>query len=72
MQHTKKLTPQRFDAITNGPEKLWGLRSIANALSTSEDTVRRMTRRDTSFPVRQRGGRWFATRTELNAWLARR
>ena len=65
------MTPQRFDALTGSKDKLWGLTAIANALSVSDKTVGRYVDRDPSFPVRRCGGRWFTTRTELNAWLRR-
>lgn len=63
------LDPWRFDAIANGPDKIWGLGAIARALGVSEQTVRRWTDNHEGFPVYRPGGRWFAVRAELNAWL---
>jgi hypothetical protein len=34
-----------FDALPSGPEKLWGLRSIARAIGLSEDTTRLLARK---------------------------
>jgi hypothetical protein len=60
--------PARFDALPCGPEKLWGLRDIARHLGLSVDTTRRLARRP-DVPIYQPGGRYFALRAELNAWL---
>jgi len=58
----------RFDTITSGPDRIWGLENIARAAGVSSDTARRWARRGA--PIRKVGGRWFTTRAALNAWLA--
>lgn len=58
----------RFDAITAGPEKLWGLNSIARALGVSTDKVRRLAKKP-NVPIYCPDGSYFALRAELNAWL---
>ena len=67
------ITPARFDASTPGPEKLWGLSSIASFLGVSVDKARRLSKLD-CVPIHQPpgSGTYFATRTELNAWLRER
>ena len=63
------LDPWRFDAITAGPEKLWGLTSIAGALGISVDKARRLAKMDHVPIYRPDGRNYFAVRSELNAWL---
>ena len=41
-----RLTTTHFDEITKGPEKLWGLQAIADAIGVSRDKVRRLARLD--------------------------
>ena len=59
----------RFDAITSGPEKLWGLEAIAHAIGLSVDATRRLAERNLAPIYRPDGRRYFALRSELNAWL---
>lgn len=55
------------------PEHLWGLRAIGNAIGVSDDTVRRLVKDPASgIPVTRPGGRYYAARSELLAWLRRR
>ncbi|TMV66876.1 DNA-binding protein [Thioclava sp. BHET1] len=70
MSRRPPIDPWRFDAITGGPEKIWGLTSIASALGVSVDKARRLAN-DPSVPIyRPEGSRsYFACRSELNAWL---
>ncbi|WP_093359410.1 DNA-binding protein [Tropicimonas isoalkanivorans] len=70
MNRKPPLDPWRFDAITSGPERLWGLSPIASALGVSVDTARKLAKRD-DVPIYQPpgSGRYFATRTELNEWM---
>lgn len=67
------LNPKRFDAITSGPEQLWGLNTIARALNVSIDTARKLSKRP-DVPIYQPSGtgRYFALRSELNQWLKAR
>lgn len=65
---TPPLDRWRFDAITSGPDRIWGLENIARAAGVSSDTARRWARRGA--PIRKVQGRWFTTRAALNAWLA--
>ncbi|SFP62999.1 helix-turn-helix domain-containing protein [Tranquillimonas alkanivorans] len=69
--HHPPLDRWRFDAIASGPEKLWGLEEIARALGVSIDTARRWARR-ADVPIYKPAGRYFAVRSELNAWLRQR
>lgn len=64
----------RFDAaVAAGPEKLWGACAIAAVLGVSEDTVRRWHSDPANdVPISAPGGRLFAFRSELLAWLRRR
>ncbi|SLN20081.1 hypothetical protein ROJ8625_00713 [Roseivivax jejudonensis] len=59
----------RFDAITTGPEKLWGLSTIASAIGVSVDKARRLAHLDHVPIYRPDGESYFALRSELNAWL---
>ena len=70
MEHPP-LGPAQFDAITSGPQKLWGLEEIARALGVSVETVRRWAHLD-DVPIYKPAGRYFAVRSELNAWLRRK
>lgn len=51
---------------------LWGTKAIAQFLGLSADSVRRIMKRDKSFPARLRGGRTYTTRIELLEWLGPR
>ena len=62
------LTPSRSDALSVGSEKIWGLGPIARALGVSVDTARRLAARP-GVPIYRPDGRYFALRSELNAWL---
>ncbi|MEM9360718.1 MAG: DNA-binding protein [Pseudomonadota bacterium] len=69
MSKSPTLTPESFDALLAGPEKIWGLQAIGDALGVSRDKVRRLARLD-GVPIYCPGGtRYFALRSELNAWL---
>lgn len=59
----------RFDAITSGPEKIWGLTNIAAALGVGVDKARRIAQLDHSPIYQPDGESYFAVRSELNAWL---
>jgi hypothetical protein len=61
-------TPSRSDAVPAGTEKIWGLGNIARALGLSVDTTRRLAARP-GVPIYRPDGRYFALRSELNAWL---
>ncbi|QEW28917.1 helix-turn-helix transcriptional regulator [Roseovarius indicus] len=64
------LDPRRFDALTGGSEKIWGLASIARTLGVSESTVRRWAVAPEVPIYKPRGvGTYFAQRSELCAWL---
>lgn len=63
------INPSRFDAMTRGPEKLWGLTSIASFLGLSVDSARRLHKMDLAPIYRPDGRRYFAFRSELSAWL---
>lgn len=65
------ISAQRFDALVDGakPEHLWGAASIAAAAGVSEDTIRRSWSRLPDVPIRRCGGRYFALRSELIAWM---
>lgn len=67
-EHTS-LNPRRFDAILASPEKLWGLNSIAAAIGLSVDATRRLAHSGKAPIYRPDGRRYFALRSELNAWL---
>ncbi len=60
----------RFDAMTKGQEKLWGLGKIADFLGVSESTARRWANCD-DVPIYKPVGQntYFALRSELDAWL---
>ena len=60
--------PSRLDPLSLGSEKLWGLGNIARALGLSVDTTRRLASRP-GVPIYRPDGRYFALRSELNAWL---
>ena len=62
----------RFDAITSGPEKIWGLAAIAGALGVSTDKARRLAKLPDSPIYRPDGVSYFAIRSELNHWLRRK
>ena len=64
-----KLDTWRFDAITTGPERLWGLTSIAAAMGVSVDKARRLSKMDGVPIYRPDGSSYFAFKSELNAWL---
>ncbi|WP_040651508.1 hypothetical protein [Roseovarius sp. 217] len=64
-----QLDPWRFDAITNGPEKLWGLTNIAAAIGLSVDKTRRLAKLEHVPIYRPDGRSYFALKSELNTWL---
>lgn len=61
----------RVDALLEPDRPLWGLPQIARCAGVSVDTVRRWHRR-TNAPIGKPGGRYFAWRSELLAWLRTR
>lgn len=63
------LPPSRANVAATA---LWGTKAIAQFLGLSSDSVRRIMKRDQSFPARIRGGRTYANRIELLAWLGPR
>ncbi len=68
-------TPEVFDAVVRGPVKpphLWGAQAIAAAAGVSAETVRRTWAPDPACPIRKCGGRLYAVRDELLAWIAGR
>lgn len=67
---TASITPERFDATMQmaKPEKIWGAPAIAAALGVSVATVYRFAI-EAECPIAKRGGRYFAIRAELDAWL---
>lgn len=71
MPELRPLDPEAFDALVQGPAAaLWGAKAVAQACGVSEQTVRRSWVPDPTIPVTKRGGRVFAWRHELHAWLA--
>ena len=60
----------RFDQITRGSERIWGLTAIAAVLGVSRDAARTMAK-NPEVPIYRPAGqrRWFALRSELLAWL---
>lgn len=58
--------------VTVASTALWGTKAIAQYLGLSADSVRRIMKRDSSFPARVRGGRTYTTRIELLEWLGPR
>ena len=58
----------RLDGLLAGPEKIWGLNGIAIVLGVSVDTARRLSQSQKA-PIYRPGGRYFAFRSELVAWL---
>ncbi|WP_174800978.1 DNA-binding protein [Martelella limonii] len=50
-------------------ESLWGAQAIADFMGTSADYVRKLSTTDDECPIRIRGGRYYATRTEIAEWL---
>lgn len=65
------LDPWRVDEMLEPDRALWGLPEIANAARVSVDTVRRW-HKGTQAPISKPGGRYFAMRGELMAWLRAR
>lgn len=68
------ISPAEFDEMMREarPEHLWGLPEIARAMGVSRDTVRRTLKRPgTGIPVSKPGGRYYAARSELLAWMRR-
>lgn len=62
-----------FDAaMATGAEKLWGLPEIARVLGVSIDKARRIANRADAPIYKPDGERYFAFRSELNAWLRAR
>lgn len=72
MSSNPPLDRWRFDAITSGPERLWGLTAIAQAIGLSVDATRRLAETQRAPIYRPDGRRYFALRSELNAWLRSR
>jgi len=66
-----KLDPLRFDTMIGLPSKLWGASEIAKALGCSVHTVYRLAE-EPDTPVFKPGGRYFAYRHELEAWLKKK
>lgn len=63
------LDRRSLDAMLQAkPEMLWGLEEIARALSVNAKTARRWAD-DGKAPITKPAGRYFARRSELNAWL---
>lgn len=63
----------RLDQVLEGDRKLWGLREISAALGVSVDTARKWAGDpDCDVPISKPGGKWFAFRSELMAWLRQR
>lgn len=81
----KPLTPTRADRVLSRPSQmelpsipsrtsvaqtaLWGTKAIAAFIGLSPDSVRRIIKRDPTFPARLRGGRTYADRIEILDWL---
>ncbi|MGR3823878.1 MAG: DNA-binding protein [Salipiger marinus] len=66
------LSPDRFDALAQGPQRLWGLGRIAEFLGVSRDKARRLAK-DAGCPIyRPDGTSYFALRAELLTWLKRK
>lgn len=63
------ITPHRFDVITSGPERIWGLDRIAEVLGVSVSKARRLARRPSVPIYRPDGWRYFAFRHELIEWM---
>ena len=70
MELKPTLDAQRFDTILRGPEKIWGLSNIACAIGLSIDATRKLAHSE-GVPIYRPDGskRYFALRSELNAWL---
>ena len=70
MSDRERLNPERFDMLTSGPEKLWGLSTIARAIGRSVDTTRTLAKSGLA-PIYQPPGTntYFAFRSELHDWL---
>lgn len=77
----KQLTPERYDMMTAhietqpkrsslATESLWGPSAIARFMGTSSSFVCKLEKHDRSFPARRRGGRLYATKTEIVVWLS--
>ena len=64
-----RLDPMRFDMLVSGPEKLWGLSTIARAIGRSVDTTRTLAKREDVPIYRPDGKSYFAFRSELHDWL---
>lgn len=64
------LDRHRFDAMLSGPEKIWGVKAIAQAIAVSESSVRRWAKED-GVPIYRPAGSnsYFAFRSELQTWL---
>ena len=70
MSDSERLDPMRFDMLTSGPEKLWGLNTIARAIGRSVDTTRSLAKREDVPIYRPPGTKgYFALRSELHDWL---
>lgn len=64
--------PLQLTRSSLATESLWGALAIANFMGVSDDYVRKLAKAkeiDPRCPIRQRGGRYYATKTEIVAWL---
>lgn len=69
------IDPRSFDRMVRQarPEALWGLPAIAAALRISVRTAARWALDgEAGLPIQRVGGRWFARRSELEAWRSSR
>lgn len=67
----RELTPEAFDGVFRD-RKLWGAVEIGGAAGVSPQTIRRSWAKRPDAPIRRVGGRLFAWRGELLAWLRAR
>ena len=73
----RPLRPELFDRIVEPVQRsqpsphLWGVKQIATFLQLSSESVRRIKRRDPTFPVVIKAGRHYANRINLTEWLAK-
>lgn len=59
---------QQMDSRLGPRDKLWGLEAIAAAMQISTKTAKRWADEGKA-PITKPAGRYFARRSELNAWL---
>jgi excisionase family DNA binding protein len=62
------LDPWRADEVFAGDRKLWGAETIAAYLGVSAHTVYTLAQ-EPDVPIYKPGGRYFAVKSELAAWL---